>query len=148
MAIYWKKKFILPKKVGGPEIGRSTRAKKWAGRCPPGPIGSAANDPRCHIKHSSLWLPETNKRCLCCLPVSYFKLSPYLRRRLRIGHCRKIWRHPRNRKCIIYCNATEPRQGVACTKMWCGSGDMLANRQTHRQIFHSKKQSKCDYERR
>jgi len=43
MAIYRKKKFTSPKKVGGPEIGAATRAKKWAGRGPPGPIGSAAN---------------------------------------------------------------------------------------------------------
>ena len=43
MAIYRKKKFTSHKKVGGPEIGAATRAKKWAGRGPSSPIGSAAN---------------------------------------------------------------------------------------------------------
>jgi len=32
MAIYRKKKFTSPKKVGGPEIGAATRAKKLAAR--------------------------------------------------------------------------------------------------------------------
>jgi len=44
MAIYRKKKFTSPQKVGGPDIqGRPTKAKKRAGRGPHGPIGSAAN---------------------------------------------------------------------------------------------------------
>ena len=44
MAIYRKKKFTSHKKVGGPEIGAATRAKKLAGRGPSSPIGSAANN--------------------------------------------------------------------------------------------------------
>ena len=40
MAICRKKKFTSPKKVGGPQIGWPTGAKKWVGYSPPGPIGS------------------------------------------------------------------------------------------------------------
>ena len=42
MAIYRKKKFTSPKKVGGPEIGAAHKSQKVGG--PPSPIGSAAND--------------------------------------------------------------------------------------------------------
>ena len=44
MAIYRKKKFTSHKKVGGPEIGAATRAKKLAGRGPSSQIGSAAKN--------------------------------------------------------------------------------------------------------
>ena len=54
MAIYRKKKFTSPKKVGGPEIGAATRAKKWAGSGPSSPIGSAAND---DVNYKSTRLP-------------------------------------------------------------------------------------------
>ena len=44
MAIFRKKKFISPKKVGGPEIGAAHKSQKVGGRGPPDPIGSAVND--------------------------------------------------------------------------------------------------------
>jgi len=44
MAIYRKKKFTSPKKVGGPEIGAAHKSKKVGG-----PIGSAANEARSSI---------------------------------------------------------------------------------------------------
>jgi len=52
MAIYMKKKFTSPKKVGGSEIGAATRAKKLAGR---GPISSAANN---NVNYKSTRLPS------------------------------------------------------------------------------------------
>jgi len=45
MAVYRKKKFTSPKKVGGSEIGATHKSQKVGGRGPPGPIGFAANDP-------------------------------------------------------------------------------------------------------
>jgi len=46
MAIYSKKKFTSPKKVGGPETGAAHKSQKVGGPWP-GPIGSAANGNCC-----------------------------------------------------------------------------------------------------
>ena len=54
MAIYREKMFTSPKKVGGPEIGAATRAKKLAGHGPSSPIGSAANN---NVNYKSTRLP-------------------------------------------------------------------------------------------
>ena len=54
MAIFRKKKFTSHKKVGGPEIGAATRAKKLAGRGPSSPIGSAAKN---NVNYKSTRLP-------------------------------------------------------------------------------------------
>ena len=54
MAIYRKKKFTSPKKLGGPETGAVTRAKKLAGRGPSSPISSATNN---NVNYKSTRLP-------------------------------------------------------------------------------------------
>ena len=53
MAIYRKKKFTSPKKVGRPEIGAAHKSQKVGGPRP-GPIGSAAND---NVNYKSTRLP-------------------------------------------------------------------------------------------
>ena len=74
MAIY--RKSLHHKKVGGPEIGAATRAKKWAGRGPPGPVGSAANDNSYNRKKNDHdYNNNTGRRlCIrCCELGRYFK---------------------------------------------------------------------------
>ena len=74
MAIYRKKKFTSHKKVGGPEIGAATRAKKWAGRGRSSPIGSAANN---NVNYKSTRLPslKTETEHFNVIRLSYFFIS-------------------------------------------------------------------------
>ena len=74
MAIYRNKKFTSHKKVCGPEIGATTRAKKWAGRGLSSPIGSAANN---IVNYKSTRLPwlKTETEHFNVIWLSYLFIS-------------------------------------------------------------------------